>query len=77
MYLFQIWFFLEVVLVNRFVSEICRGEKCRCGKDAEHKVEEAAYDDDPFPFRIPLVTYICHDCFVGLMGPAAGRTSGA
>lgn len=58
--------------MSRFVSESCSGEICRCGKRAEHKVEEVIFDDDPVPLRHPLTAYICHRCFSALMGPAAG-----
>lgn len=67
----------------RFISVCCGGEKCRCGADAEHKVEETIFDDEPRnevtfdsgeTFKItrhPLTAYICHACFVRIMGPAA------
>jgi hypothetical protein len=56
----------------RFVSACCEGERCYCGKPAEHKVEEVIFDDDPIQSRHPLTSYICHEHFAGVMGPAAG-----
>ena len=57
--------------IQRFVSGCCEGERCRCGNAAEHKVEEVIFYDDPMPHRHPLTSYICHQHFVELMGPAA------
>lgn len=54
-----------------FVSGCCEGERCYCGAPAEHKVEETIFHDDPFQFRHPLTTYICHTHFREMMGPAA------
>ena len=54
-----------------FVSGCCEGEKCHCGADASHKVEETIFHDDPIPHRHPLTTYLCHAHFVQAMGPAA------
>lgn len=54
-----------------FVSGCCEGEKCHCGANAAHKVEETIFYDDPIPHRHPLTTYLCHDHFVQAMGPAA------
>jgi hypothetical protein len=56
-----------------FISRCCGGETCYCGKPAEHKVEETIFYDEPMPNRHPLTSYICHSCFVTLMGPAAKR----
>lgn len=56
-----------------FVSGSCEGEKCYCGKPAEHKVEETIFHDDPVPTRNPLTSYICHEHFCEIMGPAARR----
>src|SRR5262245_39165287 len=58
---------------ERFVSGACLGERCFCGAPAEHKVEEAIQFDDPFPARHPLTTYICHQHFRQIMGPATGQ----
>lgn len=56
----------------RFISASCAGEKCRmCGKDAEHKVEETIFWDDPYQNRHELTAYVCHECFKKIMGPAA------
>lgn len=57
---------------KRFVSLSCQGEKCFCGKPAEHKVEETIFGDDPLPSRHPLTSYVCHGHFAQIMGPAAG-----
>lgn len=56
-----------------FVSIYCEGEKCLCGKPAEHKVEEKIFDDDPEPIRHEFTAYVCHDCFRRVMGPAVDR----
>ena len=60
-------------MAKRFVSLSCQGEKCFCGKPAEHKVEETVFGDDPYPGRHPLTRYVCHEHFRGIMGPAAER----
>lgn len=54
-----------------FVSACCQGERCYCGAPAEHKVEETIFHDDPHQHRHPFTTYICHEHFVQLIGPAA------
>lgn len=56
-----------------FVSVCCEGERCYCGKPAEHKVEEAIFPDDPHQQRHPFAAYICHEHFVQIMGPAADQ----
>lgn len=56
-----------------FVSACCEGERCHCGKPAEHKVEETIFYDDPRLIRHPLTSYICHAHFCEIMGPAAER----
>lgn len=56
-----------------FVSGCCEGERCHCGKPAEHKVEETIFHDDPHPMRHPLTTYVCHHHFREMMGPAADQ----
>lgn len=56
---------------RRFVSKACEGERCFCGKAAEHKVEEAILPGDPYPFRHPLTSYVCNRHFCEIMGPAA------
>lgn len=67
---------------ERHVSVCCQGERCSCGKPAEHKVEETMFDDDPtawiemevngairrIPARHPLTAYVCHEHFVLIMG---------
>ena len=59
-----------------FRSGACRGESCSiCRQPADHKVEEAIQFDDPLPNRHPLTAYVCHSCFVAIMGPAARRKS--
>lgn len=50
-----------------FVSACCKGEKCYCGKPAEHKVEETIFHDDPNSIRHPYTSYICHDHFCEIM----------
>ena len=54
-----------------FVSASCQGERCYCGKPAEHKIEETIFWDDPHQGRHPFTSYICHEHFVEIMGPAA------
>jgi hypothetical protein len=51
----------------------CDGERCFCGWPAEHKVEETVFADDPQPIRHPLTSYLCHQHFLEIMGPAAER----
>jgi len=46
------------------VHESCPGEKCRCGKDATHKIGEELTD----PGVHNLTAYVCCDCFVMVMG---------
>lgn len=58
-------------MTKRFVSGSCGGERCWCGRPAEHKVEETIFHDDPVPARHPLMSYICHEHFVQLMGAFA------
>lgn len=58
-----------------FVSRCCEGERCHCGLPAEHKVEEVIFPDDPIRIRHPLTTYLCHDHFRRIMGPAADNRS--
>jgi 8-oxo-dGTP diphosphatase len=47
----------------------CVNEKCHCGKQAERKIEEVIFDDDPLPYRHPLTQYVCLDCFHKVMTP--------
>jgi len=56
-----------------FISKCCEGEKCFCGHPAEHKVDEIIFFDDPYPARHGLTSYICHEHFRQIMGPAADR----
>jgi len=56
-----------------FVSRCCEGEECSCGAPAEHKVEEVIFYDDPHQQRHPFTAYVCHKCFVHIMGNAAKR----
>lgn len=59
-----------------FVSRCCEDERCTyegCGEPAEHKVEETIFYDDPLPQRHPLTSYLCHQHFRLIMGPAADR----
>ncbi len=49
---------------SMFRSKCCAGEKCKCGKDADHKIGEEIFDDDPNPIRHNLTAYVCHTCFV-------------
>lgn len=58
----------------RFVSVSCNGEKCFCGAEAKHKVEETIFHDDPYPKRHPYTAYICHEHFRMIMGPAVDYT---
>ena len=54
-----------------FISVCCQGEFCRCGTSAAHNIEEYIQHDDPMPHRHPLTAYVCHPCFVKLMGSFA------
>lgn len=60
-------------MTKPFISASCVGEWCKCGSRAEHKVGEEIAFDDPMPNRHNLTAYICHRCFVDLMGSAADR----
>lgn len=51
-----------------FVSASCVGEKCKCKRDATHKVEEVIQHDDPDQNRHPLTSYICCPCFGFIFG---------
>ena len=52
-----------------FIPLACGGERCRiCGKDAQRKVEEHIFDDDPMPYRHPFTTYMCLEHFNEIMG---------
>ena len=42
-------------------------EYCRCGARAHHKVVEGIDNESVHALSV----YLCHDCFVKLMGPAA------
>lgn len=55
---------------KHFVSGCCQGEKCFCGKDATHKIEETIFNDDPIQMRHPFTSYICCDCFRKIFGTA-------
>jgi hypothetical protein len=45
------------------------GEKCRvCGADAQRKVEEVIFDDDPMPHRHNYTAYLCLEHFNAIMG---------
>lgn len=57
--------------MSDWVSKSCEGETCLCGKPATAKLEEVIFDDDPFPHRHPLTSYVCHDCFGRIMGAGA------
>ena len=57
--------------INHFVSGSCRGEKCRCGMDATHKIEETIFHDDPNQLRHPLTAYVCCLHFTEIMGFAS------
>jgi len=59
-----------------FVSGCCQGELCGyegCSAPAEHKVGETIFPDDPMPDRHELTSYLCHEHFRKIMGPAADR----
>lgn len=47
-------------------SDCCIGEKCYCGKDADHKIEEHIFDDTQ-P-RHGYSRYVCDDHFKKVMG---------
>ncbi len=67
-------------MTDRFVSGCCEGERCnyqgadwiiKCGKPAEHKVEETIFHDDPHQVRHGFTAYVCHEHFVAIMGKAS------
>lgn len=60
-------------ILMHFVSKSCIGEVCRiCGEDATHKVGEEIMHDDPMEGqRHNLTAYVCCDCFLMIVGPAA------
>lgn len=67
-----------------YIPESSVGEKCSCGKPANHKVEEvldygvfeSIEDMISTGVRHPLTTYLCCSCFSALMGPTASRWCG-
>lgn len=54
--------------MNHFVSASCRGERCRCGRPATHKVGEEIAHDDPDQNRHNLTAYVCCIQFQQIMG---------
>lgn len=57
--------------LRHFVSESCKGEKCRmCGAPATHKVGEEIPHDDHNPRRHNLTAYVCCEHFRSIMGSA-------
>lgn len=64
-------------MAGPFISGCCEGERCFCGKPAEHKVEETIFPDDPMQYRHELTAYICHEHFRQIMGPAADNRTPA
>lgn len=51
-----------------FTPQCAIGEKCTmCGADAQRKVEENIFDDDPMPIRHPYTAYVCLACFNKIM----------
>lgn len=74
---------LSPKVVPDFIPASCRGEKCSCGAQARHKVEEVLFTDDPTAFifctyacekpligpcRHPSTAYLCSKCFGKIMG---------
>lgn len=59
--------------VEGFVSESCKGEICKCKRDATHKVEETIFRDDPVQERHPFTVYVCCICFRDLMGQCSHK----
>lgn len=57
-----------------FVSATCRGERCRCGEAATHKVGEEIAHDDPMPARHNLTAYVCCEHYQQIMGPTMTRS---
>lgn len=49
------------------------GEKCKCGRQATHKVQEFVPDSDN---RHPFTAYLCCNCFGKLFGPMAVLSCG-
>ena len=63
--------------MKHFVSTSCVGEKCRiCGDPATHKIGEEIMWDDPHKMRHTLTAYVCCDCFMMIVGPAAPCEAG-
>ncbi len=56
---------------NHFVSAVCEGEICRCGKPATHKVAEVILDWGDPERRHELTSYVCCEHFAWLMGSTA------
>lgn len=66
-----------------FISEVCKGQRCFCGRDATHRVREVILADDPvfegnrkpgdlYTDAPPIVSaFVCCECFRGIMGPNA------
>lgn len=55
---------------EEYRSKYCIGEKCYCGNDAYHKIEEVIFDDDTMPYRHPLTRYVCKEHFRRIMQPS-------
>jgi hypothetical protein len=64
---------------THFVSPTCKGERCRCGNEATHKVGEEIPPDEPntngpawngIPDRHNFTAYVCCACFAQLFGRA-------
>ena len=85
-------FYLGVIMIDVKNSKLpgsCIGEKCWCGQQAHHKLEHVPFDYDEEILQEnpdlrgydrsmghPLTSYICHDHFVLLMGPASKHVWG-
>lgn len=54
-------------------SACCEGERCFCGAEADRKLEETIFRDDPLPNRHPFTAYVCAEHFSQIMGPVAAR----
>lgn len=57
--------------MSHFVSATCKGERCRCGAAATHKLGEEIPPDDPLPNRHELTAYVCCRHFAEVVGIAA------
>lgn len=55
--------------MDQFISESCKGQKCRCGEPAVKKIREVIMHDDPNQIRHPFTQYVCEKHFDEVLRP--------